>query len=144
MYVLGGLLEEGRLVLARAAPRRPEVDDDCLALELGERELLPGTGSIKSLEREVGRCDLVASGKSVGGSALVIHDDLPDEEAEQRGDACKGDHLCDPLQPARARGAAIDWLGHAGTMKTGVPTSTCSKSHSTCGISMRMHPWDAE
>ncbi len=30
------------------------------------------------------------------------------------------------------------------TMKTGVPTSTWLKSHSACGISMRMQPWDAE
>jgi hypothetical protein len=29
-------------------------------------------------------------------------------------------------------------------MKTGVPISTWSKSHSTCGISMRMQPCEAE
>ena len=29
-------------------------------------------------------------------------------------------------------------------MKTGVPTSTCSKSHSASGIAMRMQPCEAE
>jgi hypothetical protein len=29
-------------------------------------------------------------------------------------------------------------------MNTGVPTSTRSNSHSTCGISMRMQPCEAE
>lgn len=32
----------------------------------------------------------------------------------------------------------------AGTMNTGVPTSTWPNSHSADGIAMRMHPWDAE
>ena len=36
-------------------------------------------------------------------------------------DPGKGDQLADPL----------DLPGHARTMNTGVPTSTCSKSHST-------------
>ena len=35
-------------------------------------------------------------------------------------------------------------LQQAGTMYTGVPTSTCSKSHSASGMAIRMQPWDAE
>jgi hypothetical protein len=33
--------------------------------------------------------------------------------------------------------------GGYGTMMTGVPTSTISKSSSLCGMCMRMHPCDA-
>ena len=60
--------------------------------------------------------------------------DLPDEEPEQRGDERDRDDLADRLRPP----------GHAATMKTGVPTSTWVNSHSTCGISIRMQPCEAE
>ena len=42
-------------------------------------------------------------------------------------------------------GDARDQLQRAAhqTMKTVVPTSTCSKSHSASGMCIRMQPWEA-
>ena len=63
-------------------------------------------------------------------------DDLPDEQAEQSGDG--RDRT--PCRPSFSRRGT----SYAGTMKTGVPTSTWSNSHSACGMYIRMQPCEAE
>ena len=67
-------------------------------------------------------------------AALAVERDLPHEEPEQGDDTDERDRLADALSGAR----------HARTMNTGVPTFTRSNSHSTCGISMRTQPCEAE
>ena len=71
---------------------------------------------------------------SSAAPVLVPERDLPHEQPEERRDPGERDRLSD----------ALDRSGHARTMNTGVPTSTCSNSHSTCGISIRMQPCEAE
>ena len=88
---------------------------------------------------KAGACDDLAARELVGGAVLVAERDLPDQQCEQRGDSGERDDLADALD-----GALAGVPGHALTMNTGVPTSTWSKSHSTCGISMRTQPCDAE
>ena len=70
----------------------------------------------------------------LAGCPGVVLGDLPDEEPEERDDGRDGDPLSDELEPP----------GHAATMNTAVPTSTFVNSHSTCGISIRMQPCEAE
>ena len=89
---------------------------------------------VETVEREVGGLDGFPLRELVGRPLLVTERDLPDEQPQERGDPDERDRLAD----------ALDRSGHALTMNTGVPTSTCSKSHSTCGISMRMQPCEAE
>src|SRR5262249_32704231 len=80
--VAPGRLESRRLVLARCAPRSPEVEHDDLAAERRERQL---PGLVEAREVEVrGRgppalCQLARD-------TLVLVDDLPDEQGEQAGD----------------------------------------------------------
>ena len=90
--------------------------------------------SVEAVEVERRRGDDLAPCEIVGGAVLVPERDLPDEQPEEGGDPDERDRLAD----------ALDRSGHALTMNTGVPTSTCSNSHSTCGISMRTQPCDAE
>ena len=72
------------------------------------------------------------------GDALVLVHDLPDEQGEQPGDDRDRQRLQARLQPRRHD------VTQAGTMKTGVPTSTWSNSHSASGMYMRMQPCEAE
>ena len=76
---------------------------------------------------------MLALGEIVRNSATVVGE-LPDEEAEQQRNGTDREDLADGPRAT----------GHAATMKTGVPTSTWVNSHSTCGISIRMQPWEAE
>ena len=89
---------------------------------------------VEAVEVERRRGDDLAPRKVVGGAVLVPEGDLPDEQPEEGGNPDERDRLAD----------ALDRSGHALTMNTGVPTSTCSNSHSTCGMSMRTQPCDAE
>ena len=72
--------------------------------------------------------------RELAGGTRVVLGHLPHEQPEQPGDEGEGANLSDEPDPA----------GHAATMKTGVPTSTCVNSHSTWGISIRMQPCEAE
>ena len=90
--------------------------------------------AVEAVEVERRRGHDLAACELVGRTVLVAERDLPDEQPEERRDPDERDRLAD----------ALDLPGHAATMNTGVPTSTCSKSHSTCGISMRTQPCDAE
>ena len=90
--------------------------------------------AVETVERERRRDDGLSLGELGRGATLAVEGDLPDEQPQQAGHDEERDRLSDAL-----RGA-----GHARTMKTGVPTSTCSKSHSTWGMSIRMHPCEAE
>ena len=126
---LPGLLQDRRLVLARQAPRREEVDHERLAAVVGERDRAVAG---QAVERE-GRHRLA----DLGGLLPALQH-LPAEQPEHRGDDPDRDDLPDEL---RASGRSRPQLG---TMKTGVPTSTRWKSHSASGISMRMQPCEAE
>ena len=78
---------------------------------------------------------MLAAAQGVGGPALGVADDPPDEDSEQREDDRDRQHLAGASQAN----------GHqAETMNTGVPTLTCLNSHSADGIAMRMQPWEAE
>ena len=94
---------------------------------------LPSAGvEPAELERRRGR--MLALGELIRGSAAVAERELPDEQAEQQRNGTDREDLADGPRAT----------GHAATMKTGVPTSTWVNSHSTCGISIRMQPWEAE
>ena len=71
---------------------------------------------------------------SLAGAATAPERQLPHEQDEEPGHRRQRDDLSDRLRSA----------GHAATMKTGVPMSTWVNSHSTCGINIRMQPWEAE
>ena len=96
-------------------------------------ESLPSL-DVEPAELERGRGRVLALGELVRGAAAVPERELPDEQAEQERDGTDRDDLADGPRAA----------GHAATMKTGVPTSTWVNSHSTCGISIRMQPCEAE
>ena len=129
------LLEERRLLLARDAPRRPDVEHDRLAPERRERELAL---LVEPLEREVGRPGRSPRAAAAARSPPSSVDERPDEQGEEQRDEPDGDALGD--EPARAGPSTA----HRETMKTGVPTFTCRKSHSASGIRIRMQPCEAE
>ena len=91
---LVGLLQHGCLVAARDAPRRPEVDDDRLAAQVGDREL---PFLVEAVERERRRAHELPLRELVGGARLVPERDLPDEEPEEGGDSEERDRLPDAL-----------------------------------------------
>ena len=76
---------------------------------------------------------MLAFREVVRDSAAVVGE-LPPEQDEQQRNGTDREDLADGPRAT----------GHAATMKTGVPTSTWVNSHSTCGISIRMQPWEAE
>ncbi len=124
-----GGLQPRSLLLARVAPGGPEVDDDRLAAERREVELRVAVELPEHEGRRLGllaRLDLVHE-----ALAGLVVDEVPDEQPEQTRDGRERDCLQRPPD-------------HAATTKTGVPTSTWSKSHSACGMSIRMQPWEAE
>ena len=132
-------LRSGRLLPARDAPRSPEVEHDHLAR----------SDASSSFPRPSRRVSVKFFG--CGGRAAPVHD-LPDQEPEERRRRGR------PPAPARQLRRAVissevtrssgaprtQSPDHAGTMITGVPTCTWSKSHSADGMNMRMQPCDAE
>jgi hypothetical protein len=64
---------------------------------------------------------------------LRAHEDLAREDPNRR-----------PLREGCARGCHDAEAPYLETMKTGVPTFTCVKSHSASEIRMRTHPCEAE
>ena len=94
--------------------------------------LPPSASSRLSSNAGAAGCFPLAS--SIRRSAARAERELPDEQAEQQRDGTDREDLADGPRAT----------GHAATMKTGVPTSTWVNSHSTCGISIRMQPWEAE
>ena len=127
-----GSLEPRRFLLAREAPRGPEVQHDRLPTKRLELE---AARLVEPFEVERRRLRMLAAAQGVGGPALGVAHDPPDEHREQREDDRDRQHLA---------GAAQADGHYAEMMNTGVPTFTCLNSHSAEGIAMRMQPWEAE
>ena len=101
-----------------------------LALQGGERDLTPGR--VEPAQREAG-----AAGCSPLASRSAPRR-LPNASFQTRSPSSAA------TAPIAKLADGLRAAGHAATMKTGVPTSTWVNSHSTCGISIRMQPWEAE
>ena len=86
-----------------------------------------------------GACTSLPSASSSAAPVVRPNATFQIRSAEQRRHADQRGQLRDALDAPRPCVRA-----HAGTMNTGVPTSTRWKSHSTCGISIRMQPCEAE
>src|SRR5439155_7450011 len=109
----------------RGAVRLPEVEHDDLAAKRGEAER---SGGVDAVARERRRDDDLTPVHGTRDLAAALVRDVPDQHAEQ----CQHD---------RDRYGLSSTPDHQ-TMKTVVPTSTWLKSHSACGISIRMQPCD--
>jgi hypothetical protein len=122
----GTLGERAGLARARGAVGLPEVEDDDLAAQRRQAELAVRVDAV-TRER---RCDddlaLVDLARDLA-AALVR--DVPDEYSQQRQHDGNRDALCGSPEHQ--------------TMKTVVPMSTWLKSHSACGINIRMQPCDS-
>src|SRR5581483_3445754 len=117
-------LQHLRLLLARPAPRGEEVEHDRLA---AERPEVDRAGARQSVEREVRR-------RPPELRRMRLMRQLPHEQREQPGDGGERDALRGELEGTH----------QAATMYTGVPTFTWLKSHSACGMCMRMQPCERE
>ena len=91
-------LEAGHLLLARVAPRRPEVDHDRLAAQRRKVDLLARP---EARQREVGRDRVLAGGELRAQVRRVVVGDLPDEECEEPGHEGHGERLRGDLHGAR-------------------------------------------
>ncbi len=99
------LLQEGCLLLARDAPRGPEVDDDGLSAKLRQAEL---SLAIEPLEREVGRRRQVTASRGTSEAAAFVFDELPEEKREEQDDEPDGHALGHEQQPPTH---AATWRG---------------------------------
>ena len=122
-----------RLVDARQAPGRPEVQHDRLAPP--QRREVDAPVTVKAPEVERGRRRMLPLVERRRDALLVVGHDAPDEQREQPHDERNGQRL----------GTEPELASHqVGMMKTVVPMFTWLKSHSASGMCIRMHPCETE
>ena len=110
-----------------------KLSDDGLPAQRRQLELAV---PVEALEREVGRRGPIAAIRLLREIAALVVQQRPGEEDEEERDEADGHALGHEPSTRRHRYLLM--------MKTGVPTSTCWKSHSASGMRMRMQPCDAE
>src|SRR5438128_4415190 len=121
-----------RFLLARRAPRGPEVEHDDLPPQRGEPHV---AFAVQPRQDEARGDGSLAVGDRARDAAVSLVRQAPAEDCEQTRDDGHRSCLRAQLQPPGR---------HAATMKTGVPMSTWSNSHSASGMYIRMHPCERE